>query len=115
MAGGRLPTVNGRRAIQALTRAGFVVDRIAGSHHVLAIPGDPTRTVTVLVHAGRDLKPGTLRSIIRQAGLTVEEFVEFLRLLFTSGRRERPPEHHIAISPPSIEHKGLPGDPGGSH
>ena len=70
MAGGRLPAVNGRRTIQALSRAGFVVDRIAGSHHVLAIPGDPTRTVTVLVHAGHDLKPGTLRSIIRQAGLT---------------------------------------------
>jgi predicted RNA binding protein YcfA (HicA-like mRNA interferase family) len=78
MAGGRLPAVNGRRTIQALTRAGFVVDRIVGSHHVLAIPGDPTRTVSVPVHAGRDLKPATLRSIIRQAGLTVEEFVELL-------------------------------------
>ena len=37
-----------------------------------------TRTVTVPVHAGRDLKPGTLRSIIRQTSLTVEEFVELL-------------------------------------
>jgi len=41
-------------------------------------PGDPMRTVTVPVHAGRDLKPGTLRSIIRQAGLTVEEFTALL-------------------------------------
>ena len=40
----------------------------------MTFPGDPTRTVTVPVKAGRDLKPGTLRSIIRQAGLTVEEF-----------------------------------------
>jgi predicted RNA binding protein YcfA (HicA-like mRNA interferase family) len=54
--------------------AGFVVDRIAGSHHVMTVPGDPGRTITVPVKAGRDLKPGTLRAIIRQAGLTVEEF-----------------------------------------
>jgi len=78
MIGGRLPAVNGKRVIQALTRAGFVINRIVGSHHVLAYPGDPTRTVTVPVHAGRDLKPGTLRSIIRQTGLTVEEFIELL-------------------------------------
>jgi len=49
-----------------------------GSHHVLVYPGHSTRTVTVPVHSGRDLKPGTLRAIIRQAGLTVEEFKEFL-------------------------------------
>jgi predicted RNA binding protein YcfA (HicA-like mRNA interferase family) len=59
-------------------RAGFVTDRIVGSHHIMAFPGDPTRTVTVPVHAGRDLKPGTLRSIIRQAGFSVEEFTELL-------------------------------------
>jgi predicted RNA binding protein YcfA (HicA-like mRNA interferase family) len=78
MGGGRLPVVNGRRVIQALVRRGFVVDRVVGSHHVLVYPGDRTRTVTVPVHAGRDLKPGTLRSIIRQTGLTLEEFVELL-------------------------------------
>ena len=37
-----------------------------------------TRTVTVPVHAARDLKPGTLRSIIRQPGLTTEEFTKLL-------------------------------------
>jgi len=78
MGGGRLPVVSGKRVIQALTKTGFVVNRIVGSHHVLVYPGDPTRTVTVPVHAGRDLKPGTLRSIIRQTGLTVEGFVELL-------------------------------------
>ena len=78
MTRGRLPTVNGRRAIQALRQAGFVIDRIVGSHHILVYPGDPTRTVTVPVHSGRDLKPGTLRAIIRQAGLTVEEFAKLL-------------------------------------
>ncbi|HWC93366.1 MAG TPA: type II toxin-antitoxin system HicA family toxin, partial [Pseudolabrys sp.] len=72
------PVISGREVVRALTKAGFVVDRIAGSHHVMVFPGDPTRTVTVPVHAGRDLKPGTLRSIIRQTRLTVEEFSEFL-------------------------------------
>jgi predicted RNA binding protein YcfA (HicA-like mRNA interferase family) len=73
-----LPVIGGREVVRALIKAGFVVDRIAGSHHVMVFPGDPTRTVTVPVHAGRDLKPGTLRSIIRQTRLTVEEFSEFL-------------------------------------
>ena len=78
MAGGRLPIVSGSRVVRALTRAGFIVDRIVGSHHVLVPSADPTRTVTVPVHSGRDLKPGTLRAIIRQAGFTVEEFGELL-------------------------------------
>jgi len=78
MSGGGLPTVNGRQVIRALMRGGFVVDRIAGSHHVLIHPQDFRRTVTVPVHAGRDLKRGTLRSIIRRAGFTVEEFVDLL-------------------------------------
>jgi predicted RNA binding protein YcfA (HicA-like mRNA interferase family) len=53
--------ISGAMVVRALKRAGFVVDRIAGSHHVLVYPNDPTRTVTVPVHSGRDLKPGTLR------------------------------------------------------
>ena len=73
-----MPVVNGSAVLRALKRAGFSVDRIVGSHHVLVFAGAPTRTVTVPVHSGRDLKPGTLRSIIRQAGLSVEEFNELL-------------------------------------
>ncbi|HEY7300104.1 MAG TPA: type II toxin-antitoxin system HicA family toxin [Xanthobacteraceae bacterium] len=78
MAAVRLPAVSGQRVVRALTKAGFVVDRIVGSHHVLEHPGDPTRTVVVPCHSRRDLKPGTLRGIIRQAGLTVEEFSKLL-------------------------------------
>lgn len=78
MLAARLPGLNGRRVVQVLTRTGFVIDLIVGSHHVLIHPGDPRRTVTVPVHAGRELKPGTLRAIIRQAGLSREEFVGLL-------------------------------------
>ncbi len=76
MPDGKLPALDGRRVVRALTRGGFVIDRVVGSHHVMAFPSDATRTVTVPVHLGRDLKPGTLRSIIRQAGFSVEEFKE---------------------------------------
>jgi predicted RNA binding protein YcfA (HicA-like mRNA interferase family) len=55
-----------------------VTDRIVGSHHVMVFTGDARRTVTVPVHSGRDLKPGTLRAIIRQSGLRVEEFKRLL-------------------------------------
>ena len=75
---GRLPAVDGKRVVRALLRAGFVTDRIAGSHHVMVFPGNPVRTVTVPVHSGRDLNPGTLRSIIRQAGFSIEEFSELI-------------------------------------
>jgi predicted RNA binding protein YcfA (HicA-like mRNA interferase family) len=67
MSGGRLPAVGGRDVLRALLRAGFVVDRIVGSHHVLVYPSD-----------AHDLKRGTLRSIIRQAGFTVDEFTDSL-------------------------------------
>jgi predicted RNA binding protein YcfA (HicA-like mRNA interferase family) len=76
--GPQLPSISGERVVAALTRAGFVVERVAGSHHIMEFPGQPSRTVTVPVHGNRDLKPGTLRSIIRQSGLTVDELVALL-------------------------------------
>jgi predicted RNA binding protein YcfA (HicA-like mRNA interferase family) len=78
MSSARLPAVTGRQVIHALSRAGFKVDRVVGSHHVLVHPHDSRRTVTVPVHGSRDLKKGTLRSTIRQAGLSVEQFIELL-------------------------------------
>lgn len=73
----RLPALTAREAIRALERAGFVVSRQAGSHCRLIHTTDPTRKITVPVHSG-DLKRGTLRAIIAQAGLTVEEFIALL-------------------------------------
>ena len=78
MGGDRTPVVNGKQVIRALMKAGFVLDRIVGSHHVMTLRGDMKRTVSVPVHGKRDLKPGTLRSIIRQAGLTPEQFKDLL-------------------------------------
>ncbi|MGD9539287.1 MAG: type II toxin-antitoxin system HicA family toxin [Alphaproteobacteria bacterium] len=75
---GRLPAVDGKRVIRALIKAGFAVERIVGSHHLLVHRDNPARAVTVPVHGSRDLKPGTLRAIVRQAGLSVEEFNDLL-------------------------------------
>ena len=69
-----LPAMNARQVLAALRRGGFVVDRISGSHHMLVHVSDARRTVTVPFHGAQSIKTGTLRGIIRQAGLTVEEF-----------------------------------------
>ena len=73
----RLPALKPREVIRALGRAGFFVQRISGSHHVLRRVDDPGIRVTVAYHH-KDLKPKTLRTIIAQAGLTEEEFLDLL-------------------------------------
>ena len=74
----RLPAVSGRRVMRTLERAGFVLARVKGSHHVMEHRDDPARTTTVPVHGSKTLRKGTLSSILKQAGLTLEEFVALL-------------------------------------
>jgi predicted RNA binding protein YcfA (HicA-like mRNA interferase family) len=74
----KLPAVDGRQVIRALEREGFQIVRTKGSHHFLRKDGASRRSVTVPVHGNRDLAPGTLRAIIDQAGLSVEEFMDLL-------------------------------------
>lgn len=73
----RLPTLTSRKVIQAIERAGFVLHRVRGSHHFFIHPERPARLVVVPYHSG-DLRLGTLRSIIRQTGLSEEEFLDLL-------------------------------------
>jgi predicted RNA binding protein YcfA (HicA-like mRNA interferase family) len=73
----RLPALRARDVIGALERSGFVVSRTSGSHCRLIHSADPSRKVTVPVHTG-DLRRGTLRGIIAQAGFTVAEFIALL-------------------------------------
>ncbi len=72
----KLPVLSGKKVAKALSRVGFLVDHQTGSHIIMRCEGKSTLTVSVPNH--RELKPGTLRGIIRQAGLTVEEFVGLL-------------------------------------
>jgi predicted RNA binding protein YcfA (HicA-like mRNA interferase family) len=74
----RLPSLRAADVVRALQRAGFAVSRTSGSHCRLVHSIDPTRKVTVPLHGSADLKRGTLRSIIAQAGLTVAEFAALL-------------------------------------
>jgi len=62
--------------LRALRRAGFAEDRSSGSHRILLRPADGRRVV-VPCHSG-DLRVRTLASIVKQAGWTVEEFVDLL-------------------------------------
>jgi predicted RNA binding protein YcfA (HicA-like mRNA interferase family) len=73
----RLPALRPSQVIRALERAGFFLHHATGSHHYFKHPEKPGRLVTVAVHA-RDLKRGTLASIIKQAGLTPDEFLNLL-------------------------------------
>jgi len=67
----RLPVLSGRDCVRALARAGFRQVRQEGSHIILR-RDDPFAQVVVPDH--RTLDRGTLRAIVRQAGLTVDQF-----------------------------------------
>jgi predicted RNA binding protein YcfA (HicA-like mRNA interferase family) len=75
----KLPTVTGDEAIAAFCRDGFNLVRVSkSSHHILKKEGHP-HLLSVPVHSGKNLKPGTLRGLIRGAGLTVDQFSELLK------------------------------------
>lgn len=71
----KLPQVKSKEAIKALERAGFVVQRIKCGHYILK---KGNLRVIVPYHSTGNLKPGTLSSIIKEAGLSVEEFIGYL-------------------------------------
>ncbi len=73
----RLPALTPQKVMRALERGGFTLRRVKGSHHYFQHPADPGTLVSVPYHS-RDMARGTLLSIIRRAGLTVEEFLDLL-------------------------------------
>jgi predicted RNA binding protein YcfA (HicA-like mRNA interferase family) len=73
----KLPVVSGEKAIKALSKAGFIVIRQRGSH-VRLKKATFERTINVTVPLHDVLDRSTLKSIIRTAELSVDEFVELL-------------------------------------
>ena len=71
----RLPLVSGADAVKAFRKAGWRIDRVRGSHVVLLKAG---LRASLSVPQHRELAPGTLRSLIRSAGMTVDEFAALL-------------------------------------
>lgn len=71
----KLPRISGRECVKALSKVGFYLKRQEGSHMILR-RDDPFAQVVVPDH--KELDRGTLRAIIRQAGLSVDEFARLL-------------------------------------
>jgi predicted RNA binding protein YcfA (HicA-like mRNA interferase family) len=71
-----LPRISGREVVKALKKKGYEQDRQRGSHIVLRQTESPHRRVTVPDH--KEVAKGTLRAIIREVGLSVEELKELL-------------------------------------
>ncbi len=75
----KLPVLYGREVVKALSKAGFYVVSQKGSHVKLRKKsGDKIVTVIVPVHTRKPVKRTLLRKIIKDAGLTVEEFCRLL-------------------------------------
>lgn len=73
----KLPVVKARELLAALKRMGFIVHHQRGSH--VQMKHSDGRRITVPVHANKDIRRGTLRAIISDLGISVEEFVELLK------------------------------------
>ena len=63
--------------VRAFQNAGWFVSRQKGSHVILEKPGHEA-TLSVPVHKGKDVKRGTLRRLIKDAGMTVDDFINHL-------------------------------------
>lgn len=71
----RLPSISGRECARLLEKVGFYFKRQEGSHIILR-RDDPFAQLVVPDH--KVLDRGTLRAIIRHAGLSVDEFLRLL-------------------------------------
>lgn len=72
----KLPSVKPKHVIKVLQKCGFMIHHIKGSHHKLK-HSETGKRVIVALH-NKDIKPGTLNAILREAGLSREEFLEIL-------------------------------------
>ena len=70
----RLPVISGDDFVKAMQKIGYVWDHTEGSHMILLHPSG--RRLSVPRH--KELGPGLLRSLIRDAGLSREDFIKLL-------------------------------------
>ncbi|MGI9861511.1 type II toxin-antitoxin system HicA family toxin [Moorella naiadis] len=71
-----MPVISGKEAVRALQKAGFIKISPKGSHVKLRRSEENISTVIVPLHD--ELAPGTLKSILKQAGLTIKELQKLL-------------------------------------
>ena len=72
----KLPAIKPRQVIRFLEQIGFVLDHTSGSHFIFYHP--TSRRRAVVPSHNRDLPKGTLLSLLREAGFTREELLDFL-------------------------------------
>ncbi|MBI2345546.1 MAG: type II toxin-antitoxin system HicA family toxin [Deltaproteobacteria bacterium] len=73
----KLPVVSGKGVEKAFQKIGYLFDHQTGSHIIVRHQHPPHRRLTIPNH--KEVAKGTLRSLIRESGLTVEEFIALLR------------------------------------
>jgi predicted RNA binding protein YcfA (HicA-like mRNA interferase family) len=66
-----LPAISGRKAVRAFERLGWQVARQRGSHIIMVKEGE---IATLSIPDHKEVAKGTLRSLIRAAGIAVDEF-----------------------------------------
>jgi len=71
-----LPSLKPKEVVVAPEQAGFLLKRQTGNHAILYKPGI-SRPISIPIHP-KDMPRGTLRAIIRQANLTIEEFLKLM-------------------------------------
>ena len=72
----QLPVVSGAQTVKAFERVGYKLSHQTGSHMILRLKTPPNRHLSIPHH--KELGKGLLRGLIRDAGLTVEEFINLL-------------------------------------
>ena len=72
----KLPIISGKEVVRVLKKLGYEIDHQTGSHMILRKTEGEHRRLTVPNH--QEVAKGTLLAIIKQAGLTKEEFLELL-------------------------------------
>ena len=72
---GRLANISGKQAVKAFKKAGWQEVGQVGSHLVMS---KPNTKVNLSIPQHKELSVGTLRALIRNAGLTVDEFLKIL-------------------------------------
>lgn len=73
----KIPIINGIKLIKVLKKKGFILNRISGSHHIFIHP-EKQITLSVPVHKGKTLGKGITLAILKDAGITTEEFLKLL-------------------------------------
>ena len=78
----KLPQLSGKELCKALEKEGFVFVRQTGSHKIYQKrTAEATITIPVPIHSNRPLKKGTLRGILKKAGISPEKLAFLLALL----------------------------------